>query len=140
MIAKSPCQQCGVPIEFEADNFEPGIKTPCPACGRETELFLKFEKCEPPKQNQWHAPLVNRALENDLDGIGDNIFAGCWILAAICAVFIVVLLAQQTGSARDLMRMGWLLVTALSLVGTGMILRAVFRWMAEMLRLQRTKK
>ena len=67
MNAKSPCQHCGVSIEFEADNFEPGITSPCPACGRETELFLKLERREPFNPVRTQMPAAARRIEDDLD-------------------------------------------------------------------------
>jgi Zn finger protein HypA/HybF involved in hydrogenase expression len=42
MIAKCPCQQCGVHIEFEAEND--GEFVACPSCGQQTRLVLPSSK------------------------------------------------------------------------------------------------
>jgi hypothetical protein len=47
MIAKCPCQQCGVHIEFEVENA--GETVPCPSCGQETPLLLSSAKLVAPK-------------------------------------------------------------------------------------------
>ncbi len=38
MIAKCPCQQCGVNIEFEVENANAFVA--CPSCGKQTRLLL----------------------------------------------------------------------------------------------------
>ena len=38
MIAKCPCQQCGVNIEFEVENANQFV--PCPSCGKQTRLLI----------------------------------------------------------------------------------------------------
>jgi hypothetical protein len=43
MIHYCPCEHCGVHIEFDAENFQPGLIVKCPKCQGETELFLKSQ-------------------------------------------------------------------------------------------------
>ena len=38
MIAKCPCEHCGVNIEFATEEFLSGSSVPCPTCGKETTL------------------------------------------------------------------------------------------------------
>lgn len=38
MIAKCPCQNCGINIEFEVEGA--GQFCPCPSCGKQTRLLL----------------------------------------------------------------------------------------------------
>lgn len=38
MIVKSPCQQCGVNIEFDAESANQLV--PCPSCGKQTRLLM----------------------------------------------------------------------------------------------------
>jgi predicted nucleic acid-binding Zn-ribbon protein len=43
MIAKCPCQFCGVNIEFDTREFLSGTPVACPECGLETILFVTEE-------------------------------------------------------------------------------------------------
>ena len=40
MIAKCPCEHCGVSIEFATEEFLSGSSVPCPTCGKETPLSV----------------------------------------------------------------------------------------------------
>lgn len=40
MNVKCPCSKCGNGIEFESENFSPGMTTECPHCNRLTPLFI----------------------------------------------------------------------------------------------------
>ena len=40
MIAKCPCEHCGVNIEFSTEEFLSGSSVPCPTCGKETTLSV----------------------------------------------------------------------------------------------------
>lgn len=40
MIAKCPCEHCGVNIEFATEEFLPGSAISCPTCSKETALSI----------------------------------------------------------------------------------------------------
>ena len=40
MIAKCPCEHCGVNIEFATEEFLSGSSVSCPKCGKETPIFV----------------------------------------------------------------------------------------------------
>jgi DNA-directed RNA polymerase subunit RPC12/RpoP len=41
MTAACPCQHCDTLLEFDAENFEPGMTIECPHCQMETMLFIQ---------------------------------------------------------------------------------------------------
>ena len=49
MIAKCPCEHCGVNIEFATEEFLSGSSVPCPTCGKETLLSVSHQAKPAPK-------------------------------------------------------------------------------------------
>jgi predicted nucleic acid-binding Zn-ribbon protein len=49
MIAKCPCEHCGVNIEFATEEFLSGSSVPCPSCGKETPLYVSPQAKPAPK-------------------------------------------------------------------------------------------
>src|ERR1035437_1571518 len=49
MIAKCPCEHCGVNIEFATEEFLSGSSVDCPHCGKETFLYASPQAKPAPK-------------------------------------------------------------------------------------------
>jgi predicted RNA-binding Zn-ribbon protein involved in translation (DUF1610 family) len=49
MIAKCPCEHCGVNIEFVTEEFLSGSNVKCPKCGKETTLYVSPQAKPAPK-------------------------------------------------------------------------------------------
>jgi hypothetical protein len=49
MIAKCPCEHCGVNIEFATEEFLSGSAVTCPHCGKETPLYVSQQAKPVPK-------------------------------------------------------------------------------------------
>lgn len=49
MIAKCPCEHCGVNIEFATEEFLSGSSVKCPECGKETTLYVSPQAKPTPK-------------------------------------------------------------------------------------------
>jgi len=49
MIAKCPCEHCGVNIEFATEEFLSGNSVKCPKCGKETTLYVSPQTKPEPK-------------------------------------------------------------------------------------------
>jgi hypothetical protein len=49
MIAKCPCEHCGVNIEFATEEFLSGSSVTCPKCGQETPLSVSHQAKPAPK-------------------------------------------------------------------------------------------
>src|ERR1017187_1949755 len=64
MIAKCPCQHCGVNIEFEVENANQFV--PCPSCGKQTRLLLPNVPKPLPKPQI--GPVSRMTVCGDCDG------------------------------------------------------------------------
>jgi hypothetical protein len=62
MIAKCPCQHCGVNIEFEVENGNQFV--PCPSCGKQTRLLLPKPSATRPKFERLAPELKLQACED----------------------------------------------------------------------------
>lgn len=93
MIAKCPCQQCGVNIEFDAEQAKQFVA--CPSCGGQTRLLIPSDP--PPEQRLSPAESLKqirqqtcyqtlRSLINILQFFC-FIFAGLIALGALVSVF-----------------------------------------------------
>jgi hypothetical protein len=87
MIVKCPCQNCSGHIEFEADEFQPGVRAECPHCKFETLLFVP-PVAIPPKQQRPGKGASRVAL-------------GVVALVALASLAVAVLLANSQRPAKD---------------------------------------
>jgi len=56
MIAKCPCEHCGVNIEFATEEFLSGNSVKCPECGKETTLYVSPQAKPAPKVESANEP------------------------------------------------------------------------------------
>jgi predicted nucleic acid-binding Zn-ribbon protein len=89
MIAKCPCEHCGVNIEFATEEFLSGSSVDCPHCGKETFLYASPQAkpapkpaapAEPPTQ-KITAPATSGQQKSNLNFLP-------WIIVAVLVVVI----------------------------------------------------
>jgi hypothetical protein len=94
MIAKCPCEHCGVNIEFATEEFLSGSSVPCPTCGKETPLYVSPQAKPMPKPaapatpppQKFIAPVTSGQQKSSLKFLPWIIVA---VLVAVCGVLAV---------------------------------------------------
>ena len=149
MIAKCPCQSCGVNIEFDAEAVSTLVT--CPACGERTRLSLPPVKPAEPKENfiqreaaLWTAttklasatssrPAIpaEASIEDNLDILATWFFWGGVISAALAGVALLqFIINEQPGK-------GLLITIMVGAIVQGLVARVLFQAAAEVIRLLR---
>lgn len=138
MEAKCPCEICGQPLAF--DVLDAGSTIDCPHCQQKTKLVMpKFAAPTAASAPRRSAPAVAEAkargkIEDTLESIG-GLFLFAGIIVGLLAM-IGMCFAFADGQAM----IGFgCAVTMLGAVGQGIIVQALFRAFAEVIRLLRAK-
>ena len=136
MEAKCNCRHCDTHIAFDA--AEAGAVVACPSCGMETQLFIPPPAFKPaaavlpqmaraPKD----APATER-LEDRLERLAGIYFGAFCVFGAliICDAFLAITQEAITRAFLDI-------VGAVAAIGQGYVVKTVFQYLAEHLRLTR---
>lgn len=135
METKGKCQHCDQPLAF--DTGMAGTDIDCPHCGMLTRLFIPVK--QPPKPSTaTAAPQPDRIpppitkIEDTLETIGGIFLGGGILIMAGCGIGSGIAFSDdQPGLGASLA------ITAIAGLGQGIIIQALFRWCAEVVRLLR---
>ena len=134
MEAKCHCRHCNTHIAFDAK--EAGAVVTCPACGMETQLFIPpAAGFRPSATVTPNVPKLKPAvtpLETRLESIGSSyLIVGVVVgVLLICDCFLAITQEAMNRAGADV-------VLALVSIGQGYIVKTLFQFLAEHLRLTR---
>jgi len=102
MKARCPCQHCGSHLEFECDDFQPGMTTECPSCNQETELYISAPPNQPITQSaqiaRCHCQHCGDLLEFDAADIGSE------AICPSCGMDVPLIQSQSRPKVRSVNR------------------------------------
>ncbi len=136
MEIKCPCEHCGVNIEFAFDSFVErgrndtkiiGQEVQCPTCSKNTILHI-LNKDKANKQD-------DQKIERSLELIG-NVVLFLGVLSLVGGFFIMLLAGYSDVTNKGELALDGLLIAVVGFA-QGFVLQALFRALAEMIRLLR---
>jgi hypothetical protein len=137
MIAKCDCQQCGQPLEFEAEHN--GQFIICPECGKGTVLLLPTQTktqtaaAPPPAKPKIKDP-IESGIVMTLEGIGGAFFiiGVLGVAVGVLAVFMIASLGGNNGSQPE--EIMYAVAFAVVSIAQAFIIKTLFFALAEIIR------
>lgn len=100
MIAKCPCDYCGVNIEFSTEEFLSGSSVPCPTCGKETTLSTMYASRETETNQIVNCPCQHCSGEIGFDAseLGEE---NCLVQCPHCGLETKLFIPPTTGDSNS---------------------------------------